>query len=99
MLSIKSNSDDSSTSSLCSEKLIRSAFVKLRLSLGCVGSQNKDITDDRTVAKSVYRLDDVLKYQLFHLVVGKNTDSCFLRFFVRSVTLFRSLMLTPYPYY
>ena len=45
-----------------------------------------------TVAKSVYRLDDVLKYHMRPLVVGKNTNS---RFLARSVPLFRSLMLTP----
>ena len=50
-----------------------------------------------TVAKYVYRLDDVLKYQLHPLVVVKNTNSRFLRFSVRSVPLFRSLMLTPMP--
>ena len=48
-----------------------------------------------TVAKSVYRLDDVLKYHLRPLVVGENNNSRFLRFFVRSVPLFCSLMLTP----
>ena len=41
------------------------------------------------------RLDDVLQYQLRPLAVGKNTNSRFLRFFVRSVPLFHSLMLTP----
>ena len=46
------------------------------------------------VASSVYRLDDVLHYQLRPWRWGKHTNSRFLRFFVRSVPLFRSLMLT-----
>ena len=58
-------------------------FVKLWLSLGRVGTRDKDIPDFFvTVAKSVYHLDDVLKYQLHPLVVGGNTNSAFLCFFV-----------------
>ena len=66
--------------------------------MGRVGTRDKDIPDYRNCGKIrvlAYRLDDVLKYQLCPLVVGKNTNSRFLRFFVRSVPLFRSLVLTP----
>ena len=38
-------------------------------------------------------------YQLRPVAVGENTNSRFLRFFARSVPLFRSLMLTPMQFY
>ena len=70
-------------------------FIKLRLS-GCVDLGIKISRVMVARAKSVYRVDNVLLYQLCPLAVGGNTNSRFLRFFGRSVPLFfRSLMLTP----
>ena len=72
-------------------------FIKLRLSPGCVdlGIKISRVTVQVARAKSVYRVDNVLLYQLRPLAVGGNTNSRSLRFFGRSVPLFRSLMLTP----
>ena len=71
-------------------------FVKLRLSPGRIGPgcNAAGIKIFRIIvarAKSVH----CLQYQLRPLAAAENTDSRFLRFFVRSVPLFRSLMLTP----
>ena len=92
------HSDDLATSFQSSAKLIRSAklclFVKLRLSPGRIPPGIKISRVIVARAKSVKRLDGILQYQLRPLAVGKNTNS---RLFVRSVPLFRSLMLTPMP--
>ena len=62
--------------------------------VNCVGPGIKISRVIVALAKPVHRIDDVL-YHLRPLAVGKHTNSRFLRFFVRSVTLFRSVMLTP----
>ena len=79
-------------------KCVFCLFVNLRLSPHRVGPGIKISRVILARAKSVYRLDEVL-YQLCPLAVGKPYyNSRFLRFFVRSVPLFRSLMLTPMLY-
>ena len=89
MRSAQWHSDDSATSFHYSAKLIRSAklsfvcvfclFVKLRLSSGKIGLSSRRCNIVPVVPP----------------VSGKNDNSCLLRSFVRSVPLFRSLMLTP----
>ena len=105
LLSVKWNSDDSATSFLCSAKLIRSAMsatISLQLT-------HRDITDSETVYFVIQEhhligsciffvklcVFCLLFYKVRSLMVRKNTNSRFLRFFVRSVPLFRSLRLTP----
>ena len=70
-------------------------FVKLRLSLGRVGTRDKDIPDYRNCGKIRVASRRCTEVPVAPPGGGKNTNSRFLRFFVRSVPLFRSLMLTP----
>ena len=104
LLSVKSNSDDSATSFLSWAKLIRSAkllncvfclFVKLRLSLGRIGTRDKDIPDCRNSGKIHVPSRRWTEAPDAPPWWWKKHNSRFLRFFVRSVPLFRSLMLTP----
>ena len=70
-------------------------FVKLRLSLGRVGTRDKDIPDYRNCGKIRVPSRRCTEVPVAPPGGGKNTNSRFLCFFVRSVPLFRSLMLTP----
>ena len=77
--------------SLC--RIVKVGVFCLFVSPGRVGPGIKITRVIVARTKSAYRLDDVLQYQL--RPAGENTNSSFLRFFVRSLPLFRSLMLTP----
>ena len=104
LLSVKWNSDDSATSFQCLAKLIRCViffnfyvfclFVKLRLSPGRIGPRDKDIPGYRNSGTIRVASIRCTKVSVAPLAVGKNTNSRFLCLFVRSVKLFRSLMLT-----
>ena len=105
LLSVKWNSDHSATSFQCSTKLIRSAkSATYRYHKGttskmwCVfpcRAQDKDIPGYRSSSKIRVAPRRCTTEPVAPLGGGKNTNSSFLRFFVRSVPLFRSLMLTP----
>ena len=73
-------------------------FVKLRLSLGCVGTRDKDIPGYHNRVKIRVPSRRCTEVPVVPPGGWKNTNSSFLRFFVRSVPLFRSLMLTPMDY-
>ena len=70
-------------------------FVKLRLSPGRVEPRDKDIPGYSNSGKIHVASRRFTKVPVAPLAVGKNTNFRFLRFFVHSVPLFRSLMLTP----
>ena len=70
-------------------------FVKLRLSPGRVEGPYKDIPGYRSSGKIRVVSRGCTKVPITPPGGGENTNSRFLRFFVRSVPFFRSLMLTP----
>ena len=72
-------------------------FVKLRLSLGRVGTRDKYIPDYRNCGKIRVPSRRCTEVPVASPGGGKNTNSRFLRFSVCSVPLFHSLMLTPMP--
>ena len=103
LLSVKWNSDDSATTFQYSAKLIRSAklcvFCLFLLSPGRVAPGITITTGYRSSGKKIR----VASRRSTTVPVassggGKNTTCRFLRFFVRSVLLFHSLMLTPMSY-
>ena len=97
LLSVKWNSDDSATSFQCSAKLIRSAKLYNYVCFGLFVPRRprvKDIPGYRSSGKIDVDSRRCTRVPVAPPGVGKNTNS---RFFVHSVPLFRSLMLTPMP--
>ena len=70
-------------------------FVQLRLNPGRIGPRDKDIPGYRNSGKIRVPSKQCIKVPVVPPGGGKNTNSRFLRFFVRSVPRFRSVMLTP----
>ena len=95
LISVKWNSDESATSFPCSAKLTRSAkFLKCYVFWpDC--SRVKYIPGYRRSGKIGEASRRCTTVSVAPPGGGKNTNSRFSRFFVRSVPLFRSLMLTP----
>ena len=102
LVSVKWNSDDSATIFPCSAKLIRSAKLKKYVCFGLFvpsRARVKDIPGYHSSGKI-----GVASRRCTTVPVAppggreKNTNSRFLRFFARSVPLFRALTLTPMQY-
>ena len=92
-------SDDSATAFQYSAKLIRSAKLSNSVCFGLFVPRRarvKDIPDYRSSGNiGVLASRRCTTVPVAPPGGEKNTNSSFLRFFVRSVPLFRSLMLTP----